>query len=208
MRLAEYTFVLVCLSLCAACAGTGQAVPASLPRPAASPTSITSSTPAVIPTPMSIAEYILSLIPHCDGIQVLAQPVKFVWPNVEQRLKDLEGSDWGYFSCPRPVAEVSAFYREQMPQPPYNLNETNWVDQSEGTLGVYYHAARRTWTYAWVVPQPGNLQASYVIVAQTASEAFEPACRLDQPHWSASRTPFDFSLRLTSGSWMSNLRRC
>lgn len=26
MRLAEYTFVLVCLSLCAACAGTGQAV--------------------------------------------------------------------------------------------------------------------------------------------------------------------------------------
>lgn len=208
MRLTKYTLVLVCLSFCVACTGAGQSVPASWPMPTVSPTPITSLTPAAVPTPMSLAEYILSVIPRCDGIQILDQPVKFVWPNVEQRLKDLEGSDWGYFSCPRPVAEVSVFYREQMPKPPYNLNETNWVDRSEGTLGVYYHTARRTWTYIWVVPQPGDRQASYVIVAQTASEVFAPECQSDQPQWSTSHAPFDFSLRVTSGSWALDLRRC
>ncbi len=206
MTLSKYTLILACLSLCVACTSAGQSVPTSLP--AASPTPITTSVPTAVSTPMSIADYILSVTPRCDGIQILDQPVKFVWPNVEQRLKDLEGSDWGYFSCPRPVAEVSAFYREHMPTPPYNMNETNWVDRSEGTLGIYYHTARQTWTYLWVVPQPGGLQTSYVIVAQTASEVFEPECQSDQPQRSASHAPFDLSLRVTLGSWTLNLRRC
>lgn len=166
--------------LCAACTGPGQAGagPAALPSAASTPTPYSTM---VVPTPMSIPAYILSLLPRCTGIQILAQPVKFDWPNVEKRLKDLEGADWGYFSCPQPAAEISAFYREQIPKPPYNLKETNWVDRSEGALGIYYHDARLTWMYVWVVPQPGNAQAAYVIAAQTASEAFEPECRLDQP---------------------------
>jgi len=205
MRLSTYTLILVGLSLCVACTSAGQPVPPSLP--AASPMPSMTSAPTAVPTPMSMADYILSVIPRCDGIQILDQPVKFAWPNVEQRLKDLEGSDWGYFSCPRPAAEVSAFYREQMPRPPYNLNETNWVDRSEGTLGVYYHTARRAWTYMWVVPQPGDLQTSYVIVAQTASEVFEPECQSDQPQWSLSHAPFNSSRRVTLGSWALDLRR-
>ncbi len=192
MRLSKYTLILACLSLCVACTSAGQSVPTSWP--AASPTPIISSSPTAVPIPMSIAEYILSVIPRCAGIQISDQRIKFLWPNVEQRLKDLEGSDWGYYRCPRPVTEVSAFYREQMPKPPYNWNETNWVDRAEGALGIYYHTARRTWTYLWVVPQPGDLQASYVIVAETASEVFELQCQSDQPQWSMSGAPLDFSL--------------
>ncbi len=206
MRLSKYVLILVCLSLCVACTSAGQSVPP--PRPAASPTPIMTSVPMAVSTPMPIADYILSVIPRCDGIQILDQPVKFVWPNVEQRLKDLEGSDWGYYRCPRPVAEISAFYREQMLKPPYNMRETNWVDRSEGTLGVYYHTARQTWTYMWVVPRPGDLQASYVIVALAPGEVFEPECKSDQPQWGTSHTPFDFSLRATLGSWALDLRRC
>ena len=207
MRFLKHTLILTLLCLGTACTGANQSVPALSAVPAASPTPIMTSAPTAVPTPMSIAEYILSVIPRCDEIEILDQPVKFVWPNVEQRLRDLEGSDWGYFSCPRPVAEVSAFYRERMLQPPYNLNETNWVDRSEGTLGIYYHPVRQNWTYMWVVPQPGDLQTSYVIVAQTASEVFEPECQSNQPQWSMSHAPSDFSLRVTLGSWALDLRR-
>lgn len=180
MRSLKHMLLLVCLGLCAACSGAGQAGagPAALPSTASTPTPYSTM---VVPTPMSIPVYILSLMPRCTGVQVLDQPVKFDWPNVEKRLEDLAGADWGYYSCPRPAAEISAFYREQMPKPPYNLTETNWVDRSEGSLGIYYHATRLTWMYVWVVPQPGDAQAAYVIAAQTASEAFEPMCLWDQP---------------------------
>ncbi len=68
---------------------------------------------------------------------------------------------------------MAALYREQMPKPPYNLNETNWVDQPEGALGVYYEPVSGTWIYLWVVPQTEDTQTSYVIVAKSGSKPFD-----------------------------------
>ena len=122
------------------------------------------------------AEYILSLIPRCDKVRILDRPIKFNWPNVERRIQELEGCDWGYYSCGYNQDAVSAFYKEHMRKPPYNMGETNWVDRPEGTLGIYYHSDSRSWIYLWVVPQSGDVRTSYVIVALANGRAFEPEC--------------------------------
>ncbi len=112
------------------------------------------------------------MLPKCEGVKVLDGPVQFAWPHVEQRLKELEGSYWGYYACPLAPATASALYREQMPQPPYNKTETNWVSRPEGTLGVYYSEGANM----WIVPQANNPQATYLIVAMANGKAFEPTC--------------------------------
>ncbi len=150
--------------------------PTATPATSSAPTVASPIAATAVPTPMSTADYILSAIPRCEGIQVRDKPVEFAWPNIEQRMKELEKSYWGYYSCPQSPATVSAFYREQMPRPPYNKDETNWVDRPEGTLGVYYNDASQIWIYMWVVPQPADASSSYVIVALTSLKAFDPVC--------------------------------
>ncbi len=116
------------------------------------------------------------MLPKCQGVKILDNPVKFSWPNIDQRLRELEGSYWGYYACPLAPATASALYREQMPRPPYNKTETNWVSRPEGTLGVYYSEGANMWIYMWIVPQANNPQESYLIVAMANGKVFEPTC--------------------------------
>ncbi len=177
MRFSKYGVLAILLCVCIACTGTAQSPTTTSLTSTSSSESTVTAPPSTTSTPPTNAEYALSQIPHCAGIELLDQPVKFAWPNVEQRLKDLAGSAWGYFSCSQPQAVVSAFYREQIIKPPYNRQETNWIDRQEGTLGIYFHAASQNWLYLWIVPQSADNQKSYVIVAITNSEAIEPECR-------------------------------
>jgi len=176
MRFTRYTLTLVSLCLWTACPGAARPVPARAPAAALAPAPTTSSALRAASEPKTIGERVLSLIPRCDGIKILDRPVKFAWPNVEKRIKELEGCDWGYYSCAQPQAAVSTFYREQMRKPPYNMGETNWVDRPEGTLGLYYHSGSRVWIYLWVVVQPTDARTSYVIVALANGRVFEPDC--------------------------------
>lgn len=176
MRPSRHSLLFGLLCLCTACAATDQSEPTSAPMPAPSPTQTTSSAPAAVSTPLSVDEYILSVIPQFEGIQSLDQPIQFAWPNVKRRIKELEGSDWGYFRCAQPPAVVSAFYQEHMPEAPYNMREANRVERPEGTLGIYYHSAYDIWVYLWIVPQPTDPQSSYVIVAVADGMAFVPDC--------------------------------
>jgi hypothetical protein len=173
MRFSKYGLLAILLGVCIACNNTTQSSISTPPTPTLLPKSIPSATS----TPMTDAEYVLSQIPHCESIKMLDQPIKFSWPNVDQRIKDLQGSAWGYFSCAQAPSAVSAFYREQILKPPYNRQETNWIDRSEGTLGIYFQTGSQNWLYMWVVPQSNDKQKAYVIVAVTSSEAFEPECR-------------------------------
>jgi len=52
----------------------------------------------------------------------------------------------------------------------------------EGTVGVYYNDASKTWIYLWVVAQPNNPQKSYVIVADT-TDPVSGECRLERPNF-------------------------
>ncbi len=108
-------------------------------------------------------------IPSCTGIETEPQPIKFAWPNIDQRIKELQGADWGYYRCPQSQAEAAAFYRQKMPTPPYNMVETNWVARAEGTVGVYFNAAMNGWSYLWIVPVPGDGQSAYIIIAQNST---------------------------------------
>jgi hypothetical protein len=154
----------LCLSL-AACSNTHQGTEPSASNPAGIPATIEND-PTLTPTYLSAGETLLMILPRCDGIEILEDPIQFKWPNIEDRIKELEGSLWGYYSCPEPQKVVAAFYREQMAKSrPTIYYEANWVERSEGTVGVYYDGVN--WTYLWVVPQPDNAQKSYVIVAQS-----------------------------------------
>jgi hypothetical protein len=125
---------------------------------------------------LSPGQYILTLIPDCDGIVILEQPIALVWPKAEQRLKELETAQWGYYRCLQAPAEVSAYYQRETPRPPYNLRETVWVEVTEGTLGLYYHSAFQIWVYLWVLPDPDEAQSALVLVARANGLAFEPDC--------------------------------
>lgn len=163
MRSTKYALMLCCLSLIAACTSAPQqAIPTSS-APVSTPTTDTSS-PATFPNSMAMSESLLLRIPKCDGIEVQEKPIIFSWPNIETRIKELGDALWGYYGCDQPQAEVGAFYREHMPEPPYNNQETNWVERAEGSVGIYFNSAN-AWLYIWIVPQPNDPQKTYIIVA-------------------------------------------
>jgi hypothetical protein len=111
-----------------------------------------------------MSESLLLRIPKCDGIEVQEKPIIFSWPDIETRVKELGDALWGYYGCDQPQAAVVAFYRAHMSEPPYNNQETNWVERAEGSVGIYYNSAN-AWLYIWIVPQPDDPQKTYVILA-------------------------------------------
>ena len=194
MRFFRCVFVVVCLAL-AACSKAGVSVPKSFNDdsaqltqssaimtaiPAPDVTSITlqsEQAPAPEPTPLSEGASLLNRLPRCEGIQILPSPIKFNWPNIEKHLKEYQDGLWGYYSCEETQEIVAAFYRVQLPKPPFNAYEMNWFVAPEGAVGVFYDGL--FWTIVWIVPQSGDLQKSYVIVAQTSNPVGE-VCRLYQ----------------------------
>ena len=104
--------------------------------------------------------------PRCDGMQALKDAVDFDWPNLADHKQEFWRSQWTYFACEQPAEEVAALYRRQLTEPPYGMEETNWLERQEGTLGVYFSQAG-SWAYVWFIPQPNDPQRSYVIIAES-----------------------------------------
>jgi len=163
-----------------ACSNNAQSPAPSVTIPPAINNSSTQTSQTPEATPLSLSASLLQKLPKCDGIQVLDDPIKFDWPNIDERLQELTDAQWGFYSCPGPREDVATFYRERMPKPPFNQIETNWVERTEGSVGVYYNGSTTIWTYLWVVPQQADSQQSYVIVAESL-EPVQGECRLDQP---------------------------
>src|SRR5574342_685216 len=154
----------LCLSL-VACSNSPRLPQPTATVPATNPATH-EITPTPVSTPLSAGERLLSRLPKCEGIQILENPIIFDWPNIERHKKDYEEALWGYFGCEQPQVDVAAFYRAQMPKPPSNAYEMNWVEIPEGTVGVFYDGL--LWTIVWIVPRDGNMQKTYVIIAQTS----------------------------------------
>ncbi len=155
----------ICLQLAAvACSPAGSSNPTT-----ASPV-VPITQPATLPggAPTSSADGADTSVPfpHCKGMQVLKDPISFDWPNIEQRIRELAGSFWTYLACEQPATEAARLYREQLPEPPYNLHEMNWLEREEGTVGIYYTRGG-LWDYVWIVPHPDDAQRSYVIIAES-----------------------------------------
>ncbi len=159
------TIALWLLSLVAACSA---AAPSNPPVPSA--VASTAALSASSPVPRSLPPTVnpAAMFPRCNGMQVLTDPIRFNWPNIDQRIRELEGSFWTYLACEQLQPEVASLYRAQLPNPPYNLHEMNWLERNEGTVGIYFTRAG-TWKYVWIVPQPEDPQKSYVIVAESIS---------------------------------------
>jgi hypothetical protein len=172
MKATIHIILFVVLCLCTACSNAAEPAESNSRVQVLSPKPGLQPTKESTPTPMTISEYLLSILPNCDEVKVFEQPVKFDWPLIEQRIQELEGADWGYYGCPQPQEVVSTFYQEAMPKTPFLMTEINWVERPQGTLGVYYQSVAQTWLYLWVVPQPTDPQTSYVIVAASDTQEF------------------------------------
>ncbi len=156
-----------------ACSPAAAPTPTPLPAPTASPS------PAATEKLMTTGEYLQRTIPTCEGEAVLKERPDFQWPNLEQHIKDLAGSNWGYYSCTEPQKALSTSFRAKLVKPPYNLQETNWIDRSEGTLGVFYDSLAQSWSYFWIVPQAADANQSFVVLAVTSGSSFQGGeCRL------------------------------
>lgn len=153
--------LLMVLAACSAPATPGTpTLPAS---PTVSP--VATSVAATLPSAPQSTDS-LSALPHCDGMQELKNAVQLDWPNLEQRKQEFISTAWQYYSCEQPPAQVAALFRQQLPKPPYNMQETNWLEREEGTLGIYF-SQTGLWHYVWFISQPGDSQKSYVIVAES-----------------------------------------
>ncbi len=152
------------LLLLAACSAPGTpGMPTLAASPIASP--VATSAAASLPPPPKSTES-LPALPHCAGMQELKDAVQLDWPNLEQRKQEFISTAWRYYSCEEPPAQVAASFRQQLPKPPYNMQETNWLEREEGTLGIYF-SQTGLWHYVWFISQPGDPQKSYVIVAES-----------------------------------------
>ncbi len=123
-------------------------------------------------------EWLLQLMPSCNGIRTLPQPAVFSWPNLDRRRRQLTGSNWGYFTCMQTPDAAARFYRERLTKAPYQMKEISWVARREGTLGIFHNPYSYTWIYLWVVPQPGSPQNAMLVVAQNFGSGVAFVCRL------------------------------
>ncbi len=148
-------------------AACSPATPASAPPvpPAPSPT-VAAISQVATPTAQLDKASTPVLFPVCKGMQKLKDPIEFDWPNLREHIDEFIGTAWEYYACEQPAAEVAQLYRQQLPLAPYNLEETNWLERQEGTLGIYF-SQTGAWNYVWFIPQPGDPQKSYVIVTES-----------------------------------------
>jgi hypothetical protein len=163
MRHTLCALMLGCIYLFTACTSPPrQTIPSRLP--VASLPAIVTATPPTFSNSSALGESLLLRIPKCDGIEIQDEPIIFSWPNIETRIKELGEALWGYYSCDQSPKELAAFYKVRMTEPPYNNHEINWVERSDGFVGVYYNSAN-AWLYIWIVPQPDFPEKTYIIVA-------------------------------------------
>ena len=137
MRRTQLSLLLTCICLVTACTSAPQQTTPTIPALASAPAAVTSS-PAAVSNSMALSKSLLLRIPKCSGLEVQEHPIVFSWPNIEE----LGDALWGYYGCDQPQAEVVAFYKAHMAEPPYNNQETNWVERAGGSVGVYYNSAR------------------------------------------------------------------
>ncbi len=152
-------------SLMVGCSAGASASP-SVAAPVATAAAPAMASPVDAPTVIPGTKEAMPAFPQCTGMQKLSEPVNFDWPNLNEHRQEFFRSQWTYFICQEPASEVAASYRQHLPKPPYAMDETNWLERPEGSLGVFF-SQKGAWDYIWFIPQPENPQASYLIVAET-----------------------------------------
>jgi hypothetical protein len=129
----------------------------------ATPSSYAASRPTSTPEPQ--VPYVISGIPHCQGLRDLGYVLKYEWPDIENALVKLAEYNWGYYSCSVTQPELKAFIRDKMPKPPYLWQEVSWVEHGDATGSLYFHSVFRAWIYIWMLQQ-SDKQNSHLVIAK------------------------------------------
>jgi hypothetical protein len=149
----------------------------SAPAPTPSPTAKPVVTLAPTSTPEPMEDYVPADIPKCKGLKALDKPLKFAWAGIEDM--KTESGIWYYYHCDEKPIEVANLFKTKMPNAPFSWLENGWVERpGEGTLGIYFHTARQTWTYAWFLADDAAAGASYLVLSQQDTTPLElPCCK-------------------------------
>lgn len=145
-------------------------LPVSTPTPAPSPTASRSPT-MVLPVPTSLLptptnnRFAPDNVPACKDARYLEQPLKFVWPGIDDIVRDAPERNWTYYHCAQSPATLASSYRQWMVEAPYAWIETYWEEQSTATLGAYYHKDPDQWLYLWFLPEANDRDASGLVAA-------------------------------------------
>lgn len=146
-------------------------VAACKPKPEIDSFTISTATPSLYAaagptsTPEPQVPYVISGIPHCQGLHDLGFVLQYDWPDIENALEKLADYNWGYYSCSQTQVELKSFISEKMPKPPYLWQEVSWVEYKDSTGSLYFHSVFRAWIYIWMLRQPDN-QNSYLVIAK------------------------------------------
>ncbi len=161
---------LAVLWMCGALGACAPAASARTPLPTAWPSdpaaAATASLPPSSATSTPSGTSAMPPFPECTGMQKLDQAVQFDWPNLKTSMEQFIASAWEYHSCAQPPAEVAKLYRAALPNDPYKLWDSNWLEREQGTLGIYFSQSG-LWYYVWFLPKPGDARGSYIILAES-----------------------------------------
>ena len=179
----------------AACQSTPQP-PLAETFPTATPALAPSAVATVVAEPT--VEYVISTMPLCPGLASI-QPYKFAWPNVEAATEKLADYNWGYYRCSLAQADLAKLIRQEMPKPPYLWDEVNWVEQPEGTLGVFFQRVRQVWIYIWMLRTPDGATSNMVIARGNPGMPQSWECRLWPPAGLAFSSPLSMGSERSKG---------
>jgi hypothetical protein len=102
------------------------------------------------------------------------EPFTFSWAGYAE--VDMTQGKWYHYSCSSKPEDLATLYRSKMTSPPYSWLEQNWVENSEGKLGVYFHTVRQVWLYTWFLADTKNLEASRLVVSEQGSAPLSLPC--------------------------------
>ena len=133
-------------------------------------------TPVLLPTAtaLPVGDFLPADLPRCDGLKAVT-PFTFSWAGYAEL--DMSQGKWYHYHCSSKPEDLATFYRSKMSNPPYSWLQQNWVENTEGKLGVYFHAVRQVWLYTWFLTDTQNPEASRLVVsAQDKAPLSLPCC--------------------------------
>ena len=195
--------ILLYLGLAVACTSQPSSQPGTFFIPTETPGSQLAA-----PTPNATAskpeDYVISGMPHCQGLTDLKAPVKFDWPDIDNILDKLSEYNWGYYTCAIPQPELLTFLRTGMPKPPYLWREVNHADYAGATVVLFYNDVDGVWIYIWTLPR-SDKETSYMFIAKGdpgVPQTWECLLEPENPIVEAGspRPPLRTSFRLLPGT--------
>ncbi len=169
MKFSYWLVVIMGLLIGVGCAVAPTPTPSPVPTPVPSP-AIGVATPNGMLITSVANRRAPADVPACPNAQVLPQAIELTWTGTEDVRHNAPDSNWTYYRCGGPRANVVAFYRRWISEQPYDWVQMYWEERTDATMGAFYRIGAgltepNRWLYLWVLSDTSASQNSDLVAA-------------------------------------------